>query len=198
PDSAPWNDLAGRTIHAIRAADPRRAIMVGGNRYNMAEEMQNLVLPDDPYLVYTFHHYHPMVFTHQRAYWVPALANVPLIDYPGVITDARSKIKLVPHAQIPSDLPDTLILDKNGLVQTLKPAVDFIKSRNALVYCGEFGAIDQAPLESRLNWYRDFIGLLNEYKIGRAVWSYKEMDFGLVDHDGQVISQELIKIVCSR
>lgn len=198
PESAPWNELAGRAMRAIRAIDPRRAIMVGGNRYNLAEEMQNLVLPDDPYLVYTFHHYHPLIFTHQRAYWVPALAGLPEIEYPGVITNAREKIKKVPHAQIPLDMPDELPLDRDVLEKTLQPAIEFQHARQAIVYCGEFGAIDQAPLASRINWYRDFIDLLNENKIGRAVWSYKAMDFGLVDEHGRVVSQELIKIVSNR
>jgi endoglucanase len=76
--------------------------------------------------------------------------------------------------------------------------VYFLRSHNPLVYCGEFGVIDQAPLNSQLNWNHDFIGLLNKDKIGCAAWSYKEMDFGRVDRFGHVVSQELIKIITRR
>ena len=58
--------------------------------------------------------------------------------------------------------------------------------------------IDHAPLESRLNWHRDFTGLLREHGIGRAVWSYKEMNFALVRGNGRVESEELIRIVSAR
>ncbi len=198
PEVSPWNNLAGRAIQTIRQVDVRRVIMVGGNRYNMAEEMKNLVLPEDPRLVYTFHHYHPLVFTHQRAYWVPALAELPLVEYPSLVHNLNKWIKKVPHEQISFDMPDPLRLDKELLEQTLRPALDFLRSRQAVVYCGEFGAIDLAPEGSRLNWYRDFIDLLNENRIGRAVWSYKEMDFGLVDYSGRVNNPDLVKIVSRR
>ena len=28
--------------------------------------------------------------------------------------------------------------------------------------------------------------------MGRAIWSYKEMDFGLVDAQGKVVNQDLV------
>jgi hypothetical protein len=48
---------------------------------------------------------------------------------------------------------------------------------------------------TRLNWTRDFISLLDEFDIGRAYWTYKALDFGLVDGDGRVVNQELIELV---
>ena len=49
----------------------------------------------------------------------------------------------------------------------------------------------------QLNWTRDFVSILRENAIGQAAWSYKGMDFNLVDLTGRVVSTELIKIVCS-
>ena len=60
---------------------------------------------------------------------------------------------------------------------------------------GEFGVIDRASRDASRNWHRDLIGLLNEHHIGRACWSYKQMDFGLVDECSRVIDPELVKIV---
>ncbi len=57
---------------------------------------------------------------------------------------------------------------------------------------------ERAPLSTRLNWTRDFIDLLNEYDIGRAYWTYKALDFGLVGPDGKIVNQELVNIVSRR
>ena len=86
-------------------------------------------------------------------------------------------------------------MDEQFLRRELQPAIDFIQQTGQPLYCGEFGVIDSAPRTSRLNWYRDFVSLLREYKIGRACWSYKLMNFGLVDQNGQVVDEELVKIV---
>lgn len=42
----------------------------------------------------------------------------------------------------------------------------------------------------------DFIDELDKLNISRAIWSYKQMDFGLVDGDGQVIDEEYLRIAC--
>ena len=79
-----------------------------------------------------------------------------------------------------------------------RPALEFIQATRRPLYCGEFGVIDRAPRESAHRWYRDFLGLMRDYKIGRAAWSYKLMDFGLVDRDGRVVDEELLKIVTQK
>jgi len=50
-------------------------------------------------------------------------------------------------------------------------------------------------MDSRLRWHEDFCSLLIEYGIGRAVWSYKLMNFAMVDGNSNVINEDLIKIV---
>jgi len=42
------------------------------------------------------------------------------------------------------------------------------------------------------------IDLLNAHGIGRAVWTYKAMDFPLVDAQGQVVSEERVRGVGDR
>jgi hypothetical protein len=42
------------------------------------------------------------------------------------------------------------------------------------------------------------VSLLVEKNIGRCYWSYKGIDFGLVDQNSQVLSPELVKIVSQR
>jgi endoglucanase len=195
-DSKPWNELILKTLAAIRAIDPDRAVVIGGNHYNAAAELQNLVLVDDPNVIYTFHFYEPMMFTHQKAGWVaPAVRYNQELEYPGQLIGLGSFLKQYPEFNpLFSGLVDAY-MDRTLLKQYLKQALDFQAQTGKKLYCGEFGVIESAPMESQIRWLRDFTGLLRENHIGYAVWSYKQMDFGLVNHAGQVVNEKLLKRV---
>ena len=73
------------------------------------------------------------------------------------------------------------------------PAVAIAEKYNIPLYCGEYGVIDNADRDSMLRWFEDIHTVLNELKIGRAVWNYKEMNFDItgpanVQHLNQLIS----------
>jgi hypothetical protein len=199
PNSDRWNRLAHQTIAAIRAIDPTRSIIYGGNHYNSIDHLSAIDwLPDDDHIVYTFHFYKPHLFTHQNAPWSEITREyAKTIHYPGGFPDLDQFVADHPG------LPDVKLLqqdhpehaDRDLLRQLLEPATAFVEATGKPVYCGEYGVIEHAPLASRIAWHRDFVGLLRDLSIGRAVWSYKAMSFGLVDASGHVLSEELISIV---
>jgi hypothetical protein len=196
PSSDPWNALATRLIAAIRAIDPQRVIVVGGNNYNAADQMDQLRLPPDERLVYTFHFYEPMIFTHQQAPWVPETFEYGLnVDYPAPAPDLTEFLAQKPQHRARLERFLDRRLDRELLREALQPAFDFARDSGYSIYCGEFGVIDRAPRESSRSWHRDFIDVLREQNVGRACWSYKLMDFGLVDAQGCVVDPELVKIV---
>ena len=86
-------------------------------------------------------------------------------------------------------------MDRELLEKSLAPALDFIKSTGRELYCGEFGAIALADRDSRRRWHTDIIDLFLQHRIGRACWSYKEMDFALVDRNNKIVDEELISII---
>ncbi len=194
--SAPWNALAARAVERIRAVDPQRWIMIGGNNYNSAWKLKELDLIKDPRIVYNFHFYEPMPFTHQKAGWVEYLKTFnQTTAYPGRVTGAAQFLQAHPEYQTELEPWLETPMDLAYLKTMLQPALDFQRETGLPLYCGEYGVIEAAPLESRIAWHRDFTGLLREHGIGRAVWSYKEMDFSLVRQDSSTVSQELIRIV---
>lgn len=199
PDSAPWNTLARRGLAAVREENVARTVVIGGNHYNVAAELANLELFDDPAVIYTFHCYDPAVFTHQKAYWVPALkAFAQAVEYPGVGPDVSAFLHLSPnHVQDLAPYANQP-LNIDLLRRSVQPAVDFQRRTGRRVYCGEFGAIALASMPGRIRWHRDFLRVLQENGIGGAVWSYKEMDFGLVNAAGQVVNEELVRVVARR
>ena len=198
PTSARWNTLAHRAIAAIRSVDSSRTIIFGGNHYSSVDELQNISLvPDDDHVVYTFHFYKPHLFTHQRAGWSAiSRAYNREISYPGDFPDLQAFIHHHPEFQV-SQTEHQGRLDASLLQELLEPARRFMQKTRKPLYCGEYGVIDQAPLASRINWHKDLVFLLNEMGIGHAVWSYKGMNFPLIEDDGTPVSQELIDIVAS-
>ena len=199
-DGAPWNRLAQQTIDHIRGIDPRRVIIVGGNNYNAVNELSNIQLTPDPNLLYTFHFYEPLVVTHQKAPWIVEMDQYDqTTDYPGEASGLAEFIQTRhPDQTSRYEVSFNRRLDRQLLVELLEPAIWFKQHSDIPLYCGEFGVIDRAPMPTRINWTRDVIDILNEYEIGYAYWSYKQMDFGLVDENGAAVNEELVRVASGR
>lgn len=200
PDPSPWNKLAQQIINHIREVDTQRLIIVGGINYNAVDELANIQLMPDPNLLYTFHYYEPLVVTHQKAPWVIEMEEFnQSTNYPGEAPGLADFIKTHHPTHIPRyEKSFDRRLDRQFLLELLKPAEQFMQQKKESLYCGEFGVIDLAPMETRINWTRDFITILNELNIGYGYWSYKQMDFGLVDENGDIINDELLGVVSQR
>jgi hypothetical protein len=198
PDSGPWNALVKEAVERIRVIDPLRLILVGGNAYNAPDELRNIDILKDANILYTFHFYSPITVTHQKAPWIPAIVEYNRqIDYPGQQASGLEAIeKKYPGFRLEREIG--IRFDKNYLLTVLQPALDFSQQIGQPVYCGEFGVYERASMFTRLNWTRDFIDLLNQYHIGRACWTYKALDFGLIDKNGVVVNQELVEIASKR
>jgi endoglucanase len=199
PDIEPWNELAAGTIHAVHGIDPDRTIVIGGNYYNSASELENLALVDDPHVIYTFHFYEPMLFTHQKAPWVAAAVRYDQeLEYPGPFTGLGNFLKQHPEFWPLFGWQVDTQMDRSMLARFLQPALDFKARTGKHLYCGEFGVIETAPMESQIRWLADFTGLLRENNIGYAAWSYKQMDFGLVDGSGKVVDERLLDAILAK
>lgn len=197
PNSDRWNKLSKRAIEGIREIDKERVIIIGGNHYNSVNTLHELDRIEDKNLVYTFHFYEPHILTHQKASWEPLLKDLEFeIEYPS--DEKLYEVYLSKDERFKKQYAFDKIVDKEYLRRYLQPAIDFAKERNVTLYCGEYGVIDHAPMESNLRWHKDLSDLLTEYGIGRAVWTYKLMSFPMVDKDSVVINRELIDIVSSK
>ncbi|MFW5985515.1 MAG: glycoside hydrolase family 5 protein, partial [Halanaerobiaceae bacterium] len=194
-----WNNLACRTIDALRQIDEKRKIIFGGMNYNAVSSLKHIrLMKEDPHVIYTFHFYQPFLFTHQKASWNDLTSKMKFkVRYPGPMNELENFVVENPETEELFGDHVGRVLDKSLLKDLLKPAKQFQKETDCELYCGEYGVIDQAPQESRVNWYRDFTEIMEELAIPRTAWSYKEMNFGLVDENSQVVDPEIIKIISS-
>ena len=58
-------------------------------------------------------------------------------------------------------------------------AIEIAEKKNVMLYCGEYGVIDQADPVSRDAWLSDIRKVFHKHGIGNAVWTYKKLDFGV-------------------
>lgn len=114
-------------LAAVRRSNPRRPVIIGGERWSGVPSLRTLWLPDDPYVVPTIHYYEPMAFTHQGATW---LHPVPPL---GATWGSEA---------------DLAQLDRN--VAAVRAYID---ETGRVPFVGEMGAMPDMPLDQRVRWY---------------------------------------------
>lgn len=192
-----WNDLYERTVSAIREIDKTRYILVGSNEQNSVFRLKELRLLPDENVIYNFHFYDPLMFTHQHAHFSEDMRVYnQTVAYPGEIPRFPEFLREHPEYKLKfSHVVMEDKVDKKSMERLLKDAFDFVKYSGRELYCGEFGVIDTVNARDAADWIRDCTGLLEEHKIGHALWNYKEEDFGFLDMEGNIKLAERLKLV---
>ena len=164
-----WNGLIKKTIERIRKIAPDTIILVGSYWNNSASSVHALEKPYDDKVVYNFHSYDPLLFTHQGAPWVDKMD----VNFRQDFEDAGVTVEFF----------------ENFFAEAIAHA----KKNNTVLYCGEYGVIDRAKPEDWVKWYQCINAVFEKHGIARAAWSYKEMDFGLSDARMDGVREELVK-----
>lgn len=174
-----WNEISTEASRIIRANAPDSYIVIGGVRYNNVTSVPLLAPPIDDKIVYNFHCYEPLVFTHQRAHWVDNMPSDLVMEYPDSLDVYREKSAMLSEALADAINEGSITGIGPELFDTLfKPAVDTAVKMNVPLYCGEYGVINLAPTDSAGRWFNDIHSIFDKYGIGHAVWNYKELDYG--------------------
>ena len=164
-----WNRIAAECIRRIRRIAPRSLILVGSYWNNSPLAVKDLDQPADDRVIYNFHCYDPLNFTHQGATWVPQL-------------DISKRVSFE-EAEITPALFEELF----------ESAIRTAEERGAALYCGEYGVIEEATPEDTVKWYRTIHEVFERHQIARSAWSYREMNFGLSDARLNGVREELVR-----
>lgn len=137
----------GPSLAAIRATNPTRKVVIGGENWSGIDSLATLTLPDDPNLVATFHYYLPFKFTHQGAGWVTP--SPPLGATFGSAADMAELQANVAKAQA-------------YMARTHRP-----------LFMGEYGAYDRTiPTDQRAAYYKAVHDAFAGAGINGCVWGY--------------------------
>lgn len=192
-----WNDIVKRTIPEIRKFASEIKIIVGGVRNNSVLWVRTLDMPYDENIVYTFHFYEPLIFTHQGAYWVDKMTSDFHTEYPNNLdTFIKETETFLPdeHREFYNRV-HTKMADREFIETSFMDAIKTAEERGVALYCGEYGVIDRTSLDSALNWFMDMNSVFEEYDIARAAWNYKGKDFGIIDEHYSEIADKIIKLL---
>ena len=192
-----WNDIADRAIKAIREISKDIRIIIGGAKHNAVFCVKNLRAPIDKNMVFTYHCYEPIIFTHQAAYWVEGMPEDFRIGFPVDFDEAREKTEkyLGSEHQRIYNIMDKAEINKDFFVKFFSEAVSIAEKYDIPLYCGEYGVIDRAPTEDTVRWYEAINGAFSELGIARSAWTYRGKDFGFVDEHYAEIKDRLIKLL---
>lgn len=175
-DSRCWDEVKTEMAAHIRRHAPYSTLVVGSNRWNAASEFAGLTPVADDNVLYSFHFYSPVLFTHQLAPWVDGEVFRQRRAYPG-----NYRIPEGTQHRLPLE---SGVWDKARMRSELEPVFQFRKKHRVPVACNEFGVyVGGADRDSQMTWIQDFVSVLEENGIGYSYWNYKNLDFGLVSHN---------------
>ena len=144
-------------LAAIRASNPDRPVVIGGDYWSGIDSLATLELPDDPNVYPTFHYYEPFDFTHQGAGWVKP-SPPPLGRVYGSAEDARR-----------------LVAD-TGKIRA------YVARTGLVPFMGESGAYDaHIPLDQRVHYTRAVHDAFAPLGVGICAWAYTNT-FPFYDH----------------
>lgn len=193
-----WNRISAICIKRIRNIAPDTKILLGGYWNNSVKAVKDLAMPFDENIVYNFHCYDPLLFTHQGAYWVEGMP----LDFRMGFDCTMQELKAQAAANLPEYQANLIQadpydgkLDENYFEDLFAEAIAAAEQRNVPLYCGEYGVIDKATPEDTLAWYSAIHTVFERHGIGRAAWSYKEMDFGLQEERLSGVLEQLTKLL---
>ena len=193
-----WNQIASTCIMRIRKYAPDTKILVGAYWNNAAVAVKDIALPPDENIVYNFHCYEPLIFTHQGASWVEGMPLDFRMNFDNDLEDIFDSTKTyLPLLEILLDPARNLKgkLDSRFFEALFAEAISVAEDKGVSLYCGEYGVIDLASPEDTVEWYRTIHQVFYKYGIGRAAWNYKGLNYGLVDAHMDSVRKEILGIM---
>ena len=192
-----WEGLQAHAVARIRAVVPYHTILATSSQYSKIDSLLALEPVRDDNVIYTFHEYDPMWFTHQGANWGAQgwvhLRGVPYPSTPENIQpilaqeqDERVRLKVQRYG--------LERWDKSRLSAEIGTMSDWAQRRGVPVYCGEFGVFKKfSDPHARATWISDVRTALESKHIGWSMWEYQD-SFGLVTKgpDGTVIDPAIV------
>jgi endoglucanase len=138
---------------AVQEADPGRIVSATGVNVSGPNGLGDETRIERPNVIYDFHFYDIKSFVAYRPYFGD-------MRYPGRIPHGYSC--------------QSYYLDRKLLETFIAPAVAFSERYRVPVWCGEYGAFNDAPDGSSDRWMRDVCRIFEKNQIPWIIWTWKK------------------------
>ena len=168
-----WTTIQETLRQQIRAVVPHHTLLLTGAPTSTSQALAQLPPSQDTNVVYTFHVYAPMVFSHQGADWAdPAFGTIHNLQYPPREPNL-SQVKRLASPKRQADLTTYGQLGSSVIPREVEPAEQWAEQHHVPLMVTEFGVYRvAAPPASRAAWLRDVRTVLERHRIGWTVWEY--------------------------
>jgi endoglucanase len=151
-----WSQFAAEAVDIVRQTNPTRPIIIGPGEWNSAAQLQFFTPPDDQNIIITFHYYSPFHFTHQGADWAEGSEA-----WLGTKWSGSSTERMI-------------------MRQDFSLAAEWGVRNGRPLFLGEFGAFNEADMDSRALWTATVARTAEELGISWAYWEFCS-SFGVYD-----------------
>jgi hypothetical protein len=157
---APWHyesykKICTAIVDAVHAVDPGYIVSVTGTRVSSPDSLFYETRIERPNVIYDFHYYDIKSFVAYRPYFGD-------MRYPGRVPHGFSS--------------QSYYLDKKLHETFIAPAISFSNRYQVPVWCGEFGAFNNAPDGSSDRWMRDVCRIFERNGIPWIIWTWDKGD----------------------
>ncbi len=161
------NNVLANTLNIVRRHNPSRTVILTGDKWGDVQGMDNLRLPNDPYIVATVHNYYPFEFTHQGAEWMGA--------------DAPPK-----NRKWPMDG------DYQKMNETIGKIYAWRQRLGVPVLMGEYGTDTAVPQDWRVSWAYDSSAAYKGAQIPTCYFNFSA-GFGIFDSKTRKWNQPILR-----
>jgi endoglucanase len=173
-NEAKWNAAVPRLLAAVRKTNPTRPVIVGPSQWNSIRGLEKLELPgSDRNLIVTVHYYDPFEFTHQGAPWAKDSAKWKGRKWSGSVAE------------------------KAAVRSSFEKVAAWSKAQERPIFLGEFGAYQEADMESRARWTRFVVDEAERLGFAWAYWEFCA-GFGAYDANAEKWRGELKSALVGR
>jgi len=192
-----WQGIQARAVARIRLVAPHHTVIATASMYSGIDNLLALEPVRDENVIYTFHDYNPMWFTHQGATWgSEGWVFVRGVPYPSTPENVQAILGQEP------DERERMWLQRYGwdrwdaarVGAEVAAMSEWAQRRGVPLYCGEFGVYKAyADPKARATWISDMRTALESKHIGWAMWDYQG-NFGIVTKGsgGTVVDQAIV------
>jgi aryl-phospho-beta-D-glucosidase BglC (GH1 family) len=179
PNSGDWDELQLKAYRIIRAQLPNATLIATGNHFSDVDNLPKVRLVPDQNIVYTFHYYEPhfLTSTDSKDVRQEDMRSLSSLIFP--VNDQGRCAAVGQMAQTTDTQNQVKWYCKSGwTVAKVRSQIhaigEWTRSKGVYAVAGEFGILNDRPLETRLAYLRAVREACESDGLGWALWGYDD------------------------